>query len=192
MNILTKTTDLAMYMTAGYIDEGDLVIDATCGNGNDTVLLSNAVGPEGAVIAFDIQEKAVDATRKLLKEERIENTVVVNDSFTNMEEYVETDDEDECPQAVIFNLGYLSGGDKDITTKTEDTLDGISVALELIRTGGVVTCTLYSGHEEGAKEKEAVLAMAKALPQDKYHVVYMNMYNQPNDPPEILMITKKK
>ncbi len=192
MNILTKTTDLAMYMTAGYIDEGDLVIDATCGNGNDTVLLSNAVGPEGAVIAFDIQEKAVDATRKLLKEERIENTVVVNDSFTNMEEYVETDDEDECPQAVIFNLGYLPGGDKDITTKTEDTLDGISVALELIRTGGVVTCTLYSGHEEGAKEKEAVLAMAKALPQDKYHVVYMNMYNQPNDPPEILMITKKK
>ena len=192
MNILTKTTDLAMYMTAGYIDEGDLVIDATCGNGNDTVLLSNAVGPEGAVIAFDIQEKAVDATRKLLKEERIENTVVVNDSFTNMEEYVETDDEDECPQAVIFNLGYLPGGDKDITTKTEDTLDGISVALELIRTGGVVTCTHYSGHEEGAKEKEAVLAMAKALPQDKYHVVYMNMYNQPNDPPEILMITKKK
>ena len=63
-NLLTKTTELSMYVTLDYIREGDLVIDATCGNGNDTLLLSAAVGESGDVLAVDIQEEAVEKTKK--------------------------------------------------------------------------------------------------------------------------------
>lgn len=193
-NLLTKTTDLAMYLTMGYVEEGDLAIDATCGNGFDTLMLSEAVGEDGAVVSFDIQESAVEAARKHLRDERVENTIVVHDSFINMRKYIEEDVDEECekPKAVVFNLGYLPGGNKDITTITEDTLEGVKEALDIIQIGGVVTCTVYSGHEEGKKEKAALLDMAKNLPADKYHVAYVSMPNQENDPPEILMITKKK
>ena len=67
MNLITKNTDTAMYITLAYVNEGDVVIDATCGNGYDTAALSEAVGESGMVIAFDIQQKAIDNTRTLME-----------------------------------------------------------------------------------------------------------------------------
>lgn len=188
MNLLTKTTDLAMYMTLAYVNEGDIAVDATCGNGLDTIALSDAVGRKGTVISFDVQPEAVETTRALLRRELKENTVVVEDSFVNMEEYI--GDEIE-PAAIIFNLGYLPGSDKSIRTTVEETMDGVRTALNLIKKDGVVTITMYSGHLEGAREKEALLSFSRTLPKKDYHVVYLSMLNQPVDPPEILMITKK-
>ena len=96
------------------------------------------------------------------------------------------------PAAIIFNLGYLPGGNKSFTTKKKDTLQAVDAALDLIKVGGVVTVVLYSGHEEGAKEKAALLQMAEKLPASQYHVAYTSLLNQKTAPPEVLFITKKK
>lgn len=191
MNLLTKTTNLAMDITLQYVKEGDYVIDATCGNGNDTLTLAEAVGPNGDVLALDIQREAIDASKKLMSEREIKNVCFAQSNFTGMQKFSDFAFPDRVPTAIVFNLGYLPGGDKSITTKMEDSLVGIKEALELVAFDGVVTVVLYSGHEEGAKEKEAILEFAQMLPSDVFHVVYTKMLNQQNNPPEVLWITKK-
>ena len=192
MNLLTKTTNLAMEITAKYIQPGDFVIDATCGNGNDTLALAQAVGPNGDVLALDIQREAIDASKALLEQEDIKNVCFGQTNFTAMKKFAGFAFPDRSPSAIMFNLGYLPGGDKNVTTTVEDSLYGIRDALELVAYNGVVTIVLYSGHEEGAKEKEAILEFAEMLPSDVYHVVYTKMLNQKKNPPEVLWITKKK
>lgn len=191
-NILTKTTSIAMYMTAGYLKEGDLAVDATCGNGHDTLSLVLAVGKSGRVLALDLQGEAVAATRELLDMHGIENVTVQRENFINLKDTVQREFPDQRPSAVIFNLGYLPGGDKTVTTRRKDTLKAAAQALELIRPGGIVTLVLYSGHLEGKREKAALLEMAENLPSDRYHAVYTSLLNQKKDPPEVLFITKKK
>ena len=192
MNLLTKTTNLAMEITLQYIKEGDYVIDATCGNGHDTLALAKAVGTNGDVLALDIQRDAIDASKELMKEHEIKNVCFGQTNFIGMQKFSEFAFPDRAPSAIIFNLGYLPGGDKSITTTMEDSLIGLKEALRLVAFDGVVTIVLYSGHEEGAREKDAVLEFAKMLPSDVFHVVYTKMLNQQNNPPEVLWITKKK
>ena len=191
MNVLTKTTELAMEITLQYVKEGDYVVDATCGNGNDTLSLAKAVGPKGDVLALDIQREAIDASKKLMSEHDIKNVCFGQSNFTGMQKFSGFAFPDRAPSAIIFNLGYLPGGDKSITTRMEDSLVGIKEALELVAFDGVVTVVLYSGHEEGAREKDAILEFASMLPSDVFHVVYTKMMNQQNNPPEVLWITKK-
>ena len=159
MNLLTKTTNLAMDITLQYVKEGDYVIDATCGNGNDTLILAEAVGPNGDVLALDIQREAIDASKKLMSEREIKNVCFGQSNFTGMQKFSGFAFPDRAPSAIVFNLGYLPGGDKSVTTTMEDSLVGIKEALELVAFDGIVTVVLYSGHEEGAKEKEAILSL---------------------------------
>lgn len=187
-NLIARTTELAMHITLAYIKRGDTVIDATCGAGQDTVTLAQAVGETGKVYAFDIQQAAIDLTRARLDEEGLANVQLINGSFISMGSYVPKG----IASVVVFNLGYLPGGDHSITTTADETLPGLKEALKIIRTGGIVTVVLYSGHEEGAREKVQVLAWAQGLDSGKYHVAYTSFTNQKNDPPEILWITKKK
>ena len=192
-NLLTKTTDLAMYLTLAYIRKGDYVIDATCGNGGDTAALAEAVGQEGAVLAVDIQKAAVESTAKRLTEIVMNNVTIVQDSFCRMEQISEEYFPGKSPAAVVFNLGYLPGGNKQVTTTAEDTETAVRRAADLIRKDGVVTVVMYDGHGEGAREKEQLLAMAGRLPKDRYHVVFASMPNQQTGrPPEVLWITRKK
>ena len=191
-NLLTKTTELSMYVTLDYIREGDLVIDATCGNGNDTLLLSAAVGESGDVLAVDIQEEAVEKTKKRLQDAGAGNVKTIQGSFCFMDQFLSAWFPDCRPAAVVFNLGYLPGGNKAITTRTDETVSAVAKAAELVRKDGIVTVVMYSGHPEGEREKAEVLAMAKKLPKDRFHVVFASMLNQDSCPPEILWITRKK
>lgn len=192
-NLLVRTTELAMHVTLAYIRRGDTVIDATCGTGRDTAVLAKAVGEPGKVYAFDIQQAAIDRTRERLIEEGILNerfasVQLIKDSFVTMGSYVP----EGGAAAVVFNLGYLPGGDHSVTTTADETLAGLKEALRIIRPGGIVTVVLYSGHEEGAREKQQVLSWAERLDPGAYHAAYTSFTNQNNDPPEILWITKKK
>ena len=187
-NLITRTTELAMSITLQYVSEGDTVVDATCGTGQDTVSLARAVGESGKVYAFDIQQEALTHTEERLKEEGLSNVQLIHESFTAMGRYVP----DGSSAAVVFNLGYLPGGDHSITTTAEETLNGLDAALRTIVDDGIVTVVMYDGHEEGSEEKAAVLEWAEKLDAGKYHVVYADMLNQKNNPPEILWITKKK
>ena len=183
----TKTTELAMAITLEFVRRGDTVVDATCGTGQDTVSLAEAAGDEGVVYAFDIQQDAIDRTGQRLNDSGLSNVKFVKGSFTEMGEYVS----EESAASVVFNLGYLPGGNHRITTMAVDTLNGLEVATRVVKTGGIITVVLYDGHEEGKREKTAVLKWAKELDASRYHVAYVSMPNQKNNPPEILWIMKK-
>lgn len=186
-NLITKTTELAMFVTLSYIRPGDTVVDATCGTGQDTLALAQAVGEEGTVYAFDIQKKAMILTEAHLLSHGIKNVRLIKETFASMGDHVP----EGSVSAVVFNLGYLPGEDHSITTEAEETLRGLEAALKAIRPGGVVTAVLYDGHEEGQTEKREVMSWAEQLDPKEYHVVFANMLNQKNHPPEILWITKK-
>lgn len=190
-NIIQTTTDFAMFIVSGYISPGDVLVDATCGNGHDTLRLLRH-GPS-ALYAFDIQQQAVDNTKELLISngfrDRLEDGTVklICDSHENMDLYISTP-----VKAVVFNLGYLPGAARDTVTERSSTLAAAAKALELLQKDGLLCITMYSGHSKGPEEKEALLSMARGLNSRTYHAAYVNIANQKNDPPEILLITKKR
>ena len=222
-NLIQRTTELAMHIVSGYVRPGDIVIDATCGNGHDTLRLAK-MGPK-TVFAFDVQPEAIDATRALLQQEGFP---VNDDSLSackdwsvsadapagrarivlaclgheRMAEYFrantgpETSYANAGPEgfasAIVFNLGYLPGGDKARTTKAETTLEAVRASLCFLKKDGLLSLTMYSGHPEGAEEKRALLAFAEGLDPKHWHVCYLSMPNQKNHPPEILLISRKK
>lgn len=200
-NLLTQTVSVAMTVTRSYLREGDTAIDATCGNGHDTLALAQAVGRNGRILAIDLQEEAILASKRLLSAHQIDNADFVQGSFVHLEEYwrawmenMERGMTAETPsnlRAVVFNLGYLPGGDKKVTTTTEGTLLAVQQALSIIAPGGIVTMVLYPGHEEGARERDAMLKFAKQLSASRFHTAYVGFPNQKKNPPEILWITKK-
>ena len=184
MNVLTKNSEIVRMIWDRYINEESVVIDATCGNGNDTLYLALRANK---VYAFDIQQEAIDNTDKLLKENGIENVVLICDSHEKIDEYVS-----ECIDLAVYNLGYLPKGNKDITTNTDSTLTSLVKVLNKLNVSGLVCLTVYWGHPEGKLEREAVLKYVSSLEGSIYHVAYMNFPNQKNTPPEIVMITRKK
>ncbi len=188
-NLITNTTQLAMKIVSEYVKDGDIVIDATAGNGKDTLILAKMVGSLGKVYAFDIQVQAIENTRHLLEVHEKQNIVsLIPDCHSRMEEYVA---EIGKISAVLFNLGYLPGGDKSITTLSETTLMAVQHALNIIKIGGVLCITLYRGHQEGKGEKNCILEFAQNLDKGQYHTAFISFPNQPTNAPEILYITKK-
>ena len=177
-----------MSVTLAYINKGDTVVDATCGTGQDTITLARAVGEDGLVYAFDIQKKAMILTEARLHAHGISNVHFIMKSFVSMSDHIK----ENSASAVVFNLGYLPGGDHSITTTADLTLEGLEAALRTVRPGGIITVVLYDGHQQGTEEKKKVLEWAENLDAGKYHAAFVNMLNQKNDPPEILWITKKK
>ena len=186
-NLITKTTELAMFVTLSYIKLGDTVVDATCGTGQDTLALAQAVGEEGKVYAFDVQMKALILTETHLHAHGIRNVHLLKESFASIGDHVP----EGSVAAVVFNLGYLPGGDKERTTRADSTLAALCAAMELLAPDGVICITMYSGHPEGKREKTALLEFASALDAGKWHTAYVSMPNQKHDPPEILLITRK-
>ena len=195
-NIIQTTTELAIHMASGYAKKGGVFADATCGNGHDTLRLAK-MGPS-KLYAFDIQSDAIENTRRLLISEGFgpqlkDGTIeLIRDSHENMRDHIGKSAHTAAPvDVIIFNLGYLPGGDKHITTGESSTRKAAEASLTLLAKDGLLCITMYSGHPEGQREKEALLGMASALDPRTYHSAYVNMLNQRNEPPELLLITKK-
>ncbi len=184
MNILKNTTALALAMCGQYTDAEGTAVDATCGNGHDTLWLAERFGK---VYAFDIQQSAIDATRQRLEEAGLDNAELICDSHHRMDTYIK-----ERPKLIMFNLGYLPGGDKSVSTDAGTTMDALATALKLLAVDGLLCVTMYQGHEAGYQERLQILDWAKQLDKGVYHCVRTDMVNQPNRPPEILWITRKK
>lgn len=190
-NILRSATGLAMHMVKAYAPENGIFVDATCGNGHDTVQLAK-LQPR-ALYAFDIQPQAIEAAQVRLLSEgfgpQLEDGTIrlICRSHTELTAHVKGK-----ANVILFNLGYLPGSDKSCKTTVHTTLPAVKAALGLLSKDGLVCITMYSGHTEGAQEKEALLSFAKELDQRFYHVVYFNYINQPDAPPELLLITSKR
>lgn len=168
------------------INKGANVIDATCGKGKDTAFLCDLVGQDGYVLAFDIQEGAVNKTKELLKEKNYNNAKVILDSHANMGKYSEK----ESIDAILFNLGYLPGGDHLIATKADSTIKAIESGLDLLKHNGIMSVCIYSGGDSGFAEKDAVLKYLKELDDKNYLVITNEFYNKPNNPPLPVFIIK--
>ena len=186
-NILVKTTSFALNMLQNYVRPGDCAVDATVGNGNDTLRLCEMVGKTGKVYGFDIQEKALEATASLLCESGWNNAVLLHASHTEISKFVK-----ERIQAAVFNLGYLPGGDHTVTTQAAGTQKAILSCLNLLNKDGILAVVLYPGHPAGTEEKSKLLPWASNLDAGCFHCVHAEMMNQSQTAPSVLFITKKK
>lgn len=185
---LTKVTDLNKVLLEDVISEGDTVIDATMGNGYDTKYLAQKVGQNGVVYSFDVQEEAIKSTKKRLEKENLLNRVnLILDGHENIDAYVKN--EVSC---VLFNLGYLPRAKHQIITKPDTTLQAIKKSLNLLKPHGVISIAIYTGHEGGMDECNAVFDYVSKLDQSNFNVLNCNFVNQVNNPPRLILIEKKK
>ena len=184
---LTKVTDLNKLYLDQVITEGDIVVDATMGNGYDTKYLAEKVVENGLVYSFDVQEEAIKSTKKRLeKADLIDRVNLILDGHQNMDMYVNK--EVSC---VMFNLGYLPRAKHQVITKPETTLEAIKKSLELLKPNGIVSIAIYTGHEGGMEECDEVFGYVSKLDQSEYSVLNCNFVNQINHPPRLIMIEKK-
>lgn len=177
--------DLAHSYWSQIVQIGDIVIDATCGNGHDTLKLCQLTLSidKGKVYAFDIQEQAIISACHYLESHL---TIELNQRIILQQRCHSTFPNELSPQSVkliVYNLGYLPGGNKAKTTQVQTTLQSIHQAQELIQPGGAISLTCYPGHPEGAKEQEEILAYASQLSPKEWsccHHVWLNRQQAPS------------
>ena len=186
-NIIRSTTQTALLFISRYLHPGDTVVDATCGNGHDTLAMAKMGA--GKIYAFDVQETAITNTESLLTKENIplSNVHLILDSHANMCNYIK-----EKVQVIVFNLGYLPSANKSIITSSESTITAVKEAMKLLKKDGLICISMYSGHPGGQEEKQSLLDFAESLDERTWHTAYINMRNQRKNPPEILLITLKR
>ncbi|MDA7922004.1 methyltransferase domain-containing protein [Verrucomicrobiales bacterium] len=178
-----RPTAMAHLLVSDVVREGDTVVDATIGNGHDTLFLKRLVGSSGEVIGFDIQDQAIAQTRDRLGEN---NAVHLHlDSHENMSSYLDGE-----VNAVMFNLGYLPGGDQTVITIPESTLAALKAASEHLAINGVITIVAYIGHEGGSDEALKVDQWAEALCPDHFSVIRYEFSNRKNKAPYLIGIQR--
>ena len=182
-----QITQWCAHFITEHVKEGDLCIDATMGNGNDTLLLSRLCGEKGHVLAFDIQELALAHTRERLeKENAAHNYELYLDSHVNMEKYAKP----MSVSCIVFNFGYLPGGDHSLATKASTSIQALASSLSLLKKQGILMLCIYSGKDSGFEERNALLKWLKELDPKKYLVIRTDYYNRPNNPPIPVLVVK--
>lgn len=185
---LQRVLQYAQQLLKDSIDEGDTVVDATAGNGHDTLFLAQLVGDNGQVYAFDVQKEAVDATLLRLLDHGLEHrALILNKGHEDVAQYVH-----KPVAAAIFNLGYLPGSNHDIITKPATTTQAIEELLKLLKVGGLIILVIYHGHPGGKEERDTVMDYVSRLPQKHVHVLKYEFLNQQNDPPFVIALEKMK
>lgn len=169
------------------VEPGDLCIDATAGNGHDTLLLCRLAGENGHVLAFDIQEEALARTKDRLAAANVgDRAQLILDSHSHLSRYAARN----SVSCIVFNLGYLPSGDHSISTQAHTTLSALEQSLELLKKGGMISLCIYSGGDSGFAEHDAVLPYLKSLDPKRFVVIISQYYNRPNHPPVPVLIWK--
>lgn len=165
--------------------DGKVCVDCTLGNGNDSLkILSNM--KDGFLYGLDIQQEAIENSKKLLEKNGFSNFKLIKDSHSNLKKHIDTNAE-----LIVYNLGYLPRMDKNIITKPDTTIASIGEALELISDSGVIIVVSYLGHKGSYGERYALDAYLSKLDQDKYLVEKREFFNQVNTPPVVYLIKKR-
>ena len=176
---MVDLTGLHKHFILEHLGEGDVAVDFTMGNGNDTLFLSRTVGESGRVYAFDIQEAALESTReRLVTNGAPENYTLICASHHRVREFV-----NEPIKAGMFNLGYLPGsGKKSVTTLRETTMPAVEAALELLAPDGVLIVAIYPGHTEGELEGEMLHEYFSTLSRFRICASEFKILNSPTSP----------
>ena len=168
-----------------YIKEGDCCIDATMGKGGDTYYLCSKTGESGKVYAFDVQADALRQTREKLDKHKM-NAELILDGHEHMKEYVK----EMAVSCIMFNLGYLPGGDHSLATRSETSIQALEQSLTLLKKGGLLSLCIYSGGDSGFEERDALLTWLKKLDSHNYLVIRSDYYNRPNNPPLPVLVIR--
>lgn len=171
------------------VHPGDIVVDATAGNGNDTVFLAECVGSSGVVYSFDVQEAALQATARATSH-YAGHLRLVHAGHHEMLSHVDPAHIGRVA-AAVFNLGYLPGGDKSIVTTPETTIAAVEQALELLRPEGMLVVVCYN-HDQGQREYEHLRTMLQAMSQHRASVLECNFINQVGNPPMAFVVVKQQ
>ncbi|WP_342387259.1 class I SAM-dependent methyltransferase [Salinicoccus bachuensis] len=184
--MLRRVLPQAKTLAQDIVQDGDAVVDATCGNGHDTKFLSELVGAAGKVYSFDIQAEAIENARSLCGSHG--NIEFILDSHENIDRYV-----DSRPlKAAMFNLGYLPRGDKSITTTPASTMLAIQKLFDRLADGGRIIIVVYHGHPGGKTERDALMEQLSQWPQKEAQILKYQFINQKNDAPFLLCIEKNR
>jgi len=179
------------YFAARALDAGEVAVDATTGNGHDTLFLAEQVGRNGRVFGFDVQSEAINQTRRRLREEgHFGRVTLLHHGHANMASHL-PDYLHGRVATVMFNLGYLPGSSSDCVTQPETTVAALRNAMTVLRPGGVATVVSYTGHDGGREEARTVERWAAERSQRGVDALSYRFVNQQNDPPRLLVLEKK-
>jgi predicted methyltransferase len=188
---LERILPFARMLLQKAISEGNIAVDATMGNGHDTHFLAELVGESGHVFAYDIQQEAVTSTTKRLEEHNLlERATLLHQSHANITDTIPAHLHGNVTGA-IFNLGYLPGGNKQITTNAHSTIHAIEQLLDIMAVEGIIVLVIYHGHPEGQVERDELLKYVQNIAQEKAHILQYQFINQVNNPPFIVAIEKR-
>jgi hypothetical protein len=175
---VSDVSNVAQDIVKRYCTSFDCAIDATLGNGHDTDFLIQYFDK---IYSFDIQSCAIEN----YKERCSDKVTLIHDSHEFLDKYI--NNKVDC---VMYNLGYLPGGDKNITTEVNSTINSIKVALKLLKDNGLMTICIYNGHSEGKLERDSLMRFLSTLSKKDYGVMLHNFFNRTNAP-ELMVIEKK-
>ena len=188
MNRFLKITAMCHLILAQYLQPGHIVVDATAGNGQDTLFLARTVGHSGRVYSFDIQEQALTKTREVLQANNcLQSVKLIHDSHENLDHYIT-----EPIQGLIYNLGYLPGGDKTVTTTAKSTEISIRKGIQLLDPGGIIALVVYTGHSGDREESELAWDILAGLPSPLWQVFSWRRENGPPQAPYLLVAYQER
>jgi len=174
-----------------HLNQADIVIDATCGNGFDCLFLAQQIAPTGFVYGFDIQAAAIEATEKRLQESQLnQHSKLFQTGHQHMGDFIAKEHQGKI-QAVMFNLGYLPRADKNIITQTETTLAALETAILLLSPTGLITILAYPGHQGGDTETLAVEKWCSHLAHEKFSISTFDSPQAKATAPRLFVVQKK-
>lgn len=188
---MLSAVDFCHLLLRSHLNPGDWALDATAGNGHDTLFLARLVGTHGRVFAFDIQPQAMEATRALLESNHIpQETFRLHQAcHSTLAQYLPPESSSRF-NAILFNLGYLPGGDKSIITTTATTESAVITALSLLQPGGLLLIVAYPGHDGGDSEAALLRRLAQSLPIAEFHAAEFHALNARSPAPLVLVFQK--
>lgn len=188
---MTRLTDQAHALIRPVLAPGEIAIDATAGNGYDTRFLCQTVGSTGSVYALDIQQKALDQTADQLAQAGFTNCKLVCQDHSQLAEIIPANCQHHVG-AIMFNLGYLPGGDHSKITQQYSTLVAIKAAACLLRPGGILTILAYPGHAGGAAETTSVCKWTEELDQKQFTAKIIFAASESTHAPRLFVIRKQE
>ncbi len=184
--LFTNAVKVAHGLVAPFLGEGAVAVDATVGNGHDTLFLARHVGSSGKVYGFDIQAAALHNTGQRLDAAGLSQQVtLIQAGHEHMASYLA-----EPVDVMLFNLGYLPGGDHSRITRADTTVTAVLAGLEALKPGGMMSIVVYTGHSGAQEEQTALDRLVVQLEPRQYCVVRLEFANRIKDPPYLLLLEK--
>lgn len=176
----------AQYLLTPYLKNCRIAVDATVGNGKDSLFLAENTPNDALIYSFDIQSSAISKSQELINSRGLLSKVrLVEDSHDKINIYIKQE-----VDIVMFNLGYLPGENHNITTQPNSTIIALEKALKLLRVGGIITVISYPGHDTGLCEYLRIKELLSSISPSIYAVNSWVAVNQANKPPVLFVIEK--